>query len=52
MKNSLLEFGKKLSKSEQLQINGKGNIYWCAGGNAHTTNQWCPVRCFMGNCLL
>ncbi|WP_343911336.1 bacteriocin [Aquimarina litoralis] len=52
MKESLANLGKTLSKNELKQINGKGNIYYCSGGNAHTTNQWCPVRCFMGNCLL
>ncbi|WP_272151305.1 hypothetical protein [Tenacibaculum aiptasiae] len=50
MKNSILNLGKVLNKKEQKGVNG--GLYWCAGGNSHTTNRWCPVCCFMGNCLL
>ncbi|WP_299894536.1 hypothetical protein [uncultured Aquimarina sp.] len=52
MKKSLLTFGKELSKSQQLQINGKGGGFWCAGGNAPADAPRCPVPCFMGNCFL
>lgn len=40
-----------LKKKEQKMVHG-GTLYWCAGGNSHSTNQWCPVPCFMGNCFL
>ena len=52
MKKSLFDLGKALSRVELVQINGKGDLYWCAGGNSHATNRWCPVPCFNGNCLL
>lgn len=39
MKKSILDFGRVLSKSEQQQIKAKGNVYWCTGGNSHTTNK-------------
>ncbi|MCK8523824.1 hypothetical protein M0D21_19740 [Aquimarina sp. D1M17] len=52
MKKSLSNLGKILNREQLKQVNGQQNIYWCAGGNAHTTNRWCPVRCFKGNCLI